>query len=97
MRLGRRQNSSIDTVLPIRPIGRFKATGPINERQAFLDDLGRPLGQISGDPGEANIFAPALTLHVVIQRSITNVFQGRPAFVIREFQKDAHSEVKSAY
>jgi len=66
----------------------FETTGPINTKgPAFLADLGRPLGQISGDPRDASFLFQRLS--VVIQRSSAIAFHG--TFVTPHLEKDGHS------
>jgi len=60
---------AINAVLPLCPIVplAIETMGPINAKgQAFLADLGRLLGQISGDPRKASFLFQRLSL--VIQQ-----------------------------
>lgn len=63
----------------------FETMGPINaKRQAFLVDLGRLLGHISGNPRETNFLLQRLS--VMIQRFNAIAFHGM--FVIPDLEKD---------
>ena len=80
----RRQNTRINTVLPLCPIGLWNPMGSVNtKRQAFLADLGRLLGQISGVPREASFLFQRLS--VVIQCFDAIAFHG--TFVTPDLEK----------
>ena len=72
----------------------FETMGPINAKGlAFLADLGRLLGQISGDPRETSFLFQRLS--VVIQRFNAVAFHS--TFVLPDLDKDGHSRVNIAY
>jgi len=72
----------------------FETMGPLNAKGlAFLADLGRLLGQISGDPRETSFLFQRLS--VVIQRFNAVAFHS--TFILPDLDKDGHSRVNIAY
>ena len=72
----------------------FETMGPLNAKGlAFLADLGRLLGQISGDPRETSFLFQRLS--VVIQRFNAVAFHS--TFVLPDLETDGHSRVTIAY